>query len=249
MTLMAPANYDAAILPDLAARSVTGIYAQVDTVKRAQYWEGLGADGIVLQSHTSGDHSCFSMDFPIIQCQYARLTDPKLMIAAGWIRPEDLGHYEALGFSTVELVKRAEAYHSRRFDGNLAELIFSWGFREKAPDFDWVHFLTTFRPWKTSMKSQKAMIGFLGSQGMLFPKLPGNRPPIEIRNEALPKEFLEWFKRKNCADTDCDACRYCEKVARTAVRLGTEFLDQVLPLYEKVQADLIDGAFLPGRVS
>lgn len=282
-------------------RVKVGLYAQVDTVKRAQYWEGLGAEGIVLESfsinrdfeklakiraavscdlvlianhfcqpncayqiqhqnghsHASGDHSCFYMDFPLIQCQHARLIDPKLMIAAGWIRPEDMGHYEALGYSTfkllernipsAELVKRAGAYHQRKFDGNLAELIFSWGFTEKAPDFDWLHFLKTFRPWKTSPKFQKAMVGFLGTQGMLFPKLPDNRPPIEIRNEALPREFLEWFKRKNCADTDCDSCRFCEKVAKTAVRLDPEFLAKVLPLYEQVQAELIDGTFLAGK--
>jgi collagenase-like PrtC family protease len=276
-----------------------GIYAQVDTVKRAQYWQDLGVDGIVLESfsinrdfdklekirkavscelvlianhfcqpncayqiqhqnghsHASGGGACFYMDFPLIQCQYERLTDPKLMIAAQWIRPEDLRHYEALGFSTfkllernipsAELLKRADAYHSRRFEGNLAELIFSWGFQKKAPGFRWLHFVRTFRPWHTSSKFRKAMVGFLHSQGMLFPKLPGDRPPIEIRNEALPREFLDWFKRKNCADTDCALCGFCEKVARTAVRLDPEFLGEVLPLYEKVQADLIDGKFLP----
>jgi len=280
-----------------------GLYAQVDTVKRAQYWEGLGVEGIVLESfsinrdfqklekirravscdlvlianhfcqpncayqiqhqnghsHSSGDHSCFYLDFPLIQCQYARLTDPKLMISAGWIRPEDLVHYESMGYKTFkllernipseELLKRADAYHNQRFEGNLAELIFSWGFRKKTPGFQWLHFVRTFRPWHTSSKFRRAMVGFLHTQGMLFPKLPDNRPPIEIRNEALPREFLEWFKKRNCADTDCNACGYCEKVARTAVRLDPDFLKEVLPLYEQVQSHLIDGTFLPGMSS
>jgi collagenase-like PrtC family protease len=177
-----------------------GIYAQVDTVKRAQYWEELGADGINLESfsinrnfeklsrireavqcelilianhfcqpncpfqiqhqngfsHASGADRRFLIDYPLLQCNFRRLRDPALLISSGWIRPQDLHHYEAMGYHAFKLIernipseallKRVKAYAERRFDGNLAELLFSWGFKKYPPRFNWLHFLRTFGP-------------------------------------------------------------------------------------------------------
>ncbi|NNM53476.1 MAG: hypothetical protein HKM05_01980 [Spirochaetales bacterium] len=170
-------------------------------------------------SHASDDHGCFYMDFPLIQCLYERLTDPKAMIAAQWIRSADLTNYEELGYDTFKLlernippdkiVKRVDAYHPRRFDRNLAKLIFSRVFRKRAKGFPSLHFVKTSRSWHTPSKFRGATVGFLHSQGMFFLKLPDNRTPIETQNKVL--------------------------------------LAEVLPQYERVQADLIDENFLTGR--
>lgn len=282
--------------PDFSIK--VGIYAQVDTVKRARYWEDLGASAIVLESfsinrdfkrleeiraavrcdlvlianhfcqpncpyqiqhqnghaHSSGEHCSFYIDYPLIQCQYARLKRPGLMVAAQWIRPEDLARYEEMGFDhfkllernipSSEVLKRVRAYQARRFDGNLAELIFSWGFKERAPDFNLLTFARRFKPWKMKAGFRKRVSEFMHQQGMLFPRLEEGRAPIEIRNQAMPPEFLDWFKRKNCADIDCASCNFCDKVAKTVVKFDPEFIDKVLPEYEAIQEELLDGSWM-----
>jgi hypothetical protein len=68
------------------------------------------------------------------------LADPSQFIKAAWIRPEDLATYAAMGYTTfkllergipsAELLRRGKAYSERRFDGNLAGLLLSYGFKE-----------------------------------------------------------------------------------------------------------------------
>lgn len=274
----------------------TGIYAQVDTVKRAQYWQDLGAEGIVLESfsinrnfpllekiraavscdltlianhfcqpncpyqvqhqnghaHASGEDCRFFLDFPLLECQMARITEPRLMIASPWIRPEDIRHYEALGYTSFKLlerdipsknlVERVTAYHRRQFKGNFADLIFSWGFDQQAPNFSWLYFLKKFQPWKLKGKTQTAIKDFLGSQGMFFP-LKDGRPPIEIRSDKIPDQFLEWFRNKDCSNLDCKTCGFCERVARQTVEIDPAFQADSLRQYQDLKATLLSGKF------
>jgi collagenase-like PrtC family protease len=161
-----------------------GIYAQVDTPRRARFWEDLGADAIVLESfsinrnfrrlaairqavrcdlelianhvclmncpmqtyhqngfaHASDDTGTLFIDYCFMRCSRTRLMDPSQFIKSAWIRPEDLAVYEAMGYTTfkllergipsAELLRRVKAYSERRFDGNLAELLLSYGFKQ-----------------------------------------------------------------------------------------------------------------------
>ena len=161
-----------------------GIYAQVDTPRRARFWEELGADAIVLESfsinrnfrrlaairqavrcdlelianhvclmncpmqsyhqngfaHASDDTSTLFIDYCFLRCSRTRLNDPSQFIKSAWIRPEDLAVYEEMGYTTfkllergipsAELLRRVKAYSERRFDGNLAELLLSYGFKQ-----------------------------------------------------------------------------------------------------------------------
>ena len=269
-----------------------GIYAQVDTVKRAQYWENMGADGINLESfsmnrdfeklarireavhcdlplianhfcqpncpyqiqhqnghaHASSTKRRFLIDYPILQCNRNRFTNPRLMISAGWIRPEDIGHYEALGYSTFKLIernipsedllRRAKAYHERRFDGNFAEILFSWGFKKHPPNFSWWHFMRTFGPWNVSPRRYRMMQDFLRLQGFFYTQ---DHMPVHIDSRKIPADFIEHFKRGNCADRACEQCGYCERIAREAVSIEPEFLEQVLPMYERIESLLVSG--------
>ncbi|NLE75963.1 MAG: peptidase U32 [Chloroflexi bacterium] len=273
-------------------RTRVGIYAQVDTVKRAQYWQDLGADGICLESfsinrdfeklerirqavscelslianhicqpncalqvqhqnafaHASGTRRGFMVDISVIQCNFRRLRDPSLMISAGWIRPEDLRHYEALGYHNFKLIernipsaallRRAQAYAQRRFDGNLAELLFSWGFSQTPPRFSWAHFLHSFGPWHISPTKYRMVLEFLRLQGFFFPL---ERLPVTIDAAAIPADFLEQFRRVRCNDTDCRACGYCAGIAQEAVQVDPAFLEQVTPLYQRLEAALMGG--------
>lgn len=269
-----------------------GIYAQVDTVKRAQYWEELGADGINLESfsinrdfekleriraavkcdlplianhfcqpncpyqiqhqnahaHASGKDRRFLIDYPLLQCNFRRFSEPQLLISAGWIRPEDIHHYEEIGYSTFKLIERnipsenvlqrTKAYSERRFQGNFAELLFSWGFKKHPPKFSWLHLLRTFAPWHLSPKKYGMVREFLRLQGIFFTQ---DRMPIEIDASAIPDDFIEHFKNGICADRDCNQCGYCARIAAQAVHIDPHFLERILPLYAQIESQLVSG--------
>jgi collagenase-like PrtC family protease len=131
-------------------RVKVGIFAQVDTPRRAKFWEQLGADSITLESFSINrdfprlqairqavrcdlqliaNHPCLPncpmqsyhqngiahgsdgsgtnfIDYCFLRCSNMRLEDPSLFIKAGWIRPEDTGRYEEMGFTTFKLLER-----------------------------------------------------------------------------------------------------------------------------------------------
>ena len=271
-----------------------GIYAQVDTVKRAVFWEDLGADAINLESfsinrdldklariraavrcdlplianhfcqpncpyqiqhqnghaHASEERHRFLIDYPLLQCHKRRLGDPALFISAGWIRPEDVHHYEALGYQTFKLLERnipsdallerVKAYAARRFDGNLAELLLSWGFKRHPPRFSWHHFLRTFGPWRVSPTRYGLIRRFLQAQGMFFTRV-SDVPPIVIDSSRIPEAFFEHFRNGSCSDRTCATCGYCSRVASQAVRVDPAFLEEVMPLYRSLESLLVDG--------
>lgn len=271
-----------------------GIYAQIDSVKRAQFWEDLGASALNLESfsinrdletlaairkavkadlvlianhfcqpncghqihhqnghaHASARDSRFLIDYPLIQCQKTRLQNPRLFISSGWIRPEDLGRYEELGYRSFKLLERnipsealvlrARAYHQRRFEGNLADLLFSWGFKKPAPGFSWSHLVRWFKPWKMPWGLSQASLDFLTLQGML---LPTQRQPITIDSRKIPANFLDRFTRGSCRDRSCEDCGYCAKIARDAVHIDEDFLKTITPVYKKMEDGVMNWKF------
>ena len=272
-----------------------GIYAQVDTVKRAKYWEDLGCDTINLESfsinrdfetlvkireavkadlvlianhfcqpncpyqvqhqnghaHASGLNPSFYIDYPIMQCQKNRLTHKELFISAGWIRPEDTARYEALGYTTFKLlernipsdalVERAKAYFERKWDGNLADLLLSWGFKKRPPKWSPVHMLRAFRFWKMPLGLAPTALSFLKGNGMLLYTQEKN--PITIDNAAIPANFLDRFQKGHCNQRDCAGCGYCAGIADRAVTIDPAFLEKMLPVYEKLEDRLVSGRF------
>lgn len=79
-------------------------------------------------------------------CSQVFMNHPVELIKSPFIRPEDIGFYTDLGFdrfklsdrseTTAFLLKTARAYLSRKFDGNLFELVFRGGskFRNGLPE-------------------------------------------------------------------------------------------------------------------
>ena len=72
-------------------------------------------------------------DYYYEKCMSFRVRYPELVIKSPWIRPEDLGAYEALGIDCFKMSGRAntirwiidcmKAYSNRSYDGNLMELL------------------------------------------------------------------------------------------------------------------------------
>jgi len=276
--------------PGLKVR--VGIYAQVDTPRRARFWEDLGADAITLESfsinrdfrrlaairqavqcdlqlianhvclmncpmqtyhqngfaHASDDSGKLFIDYCLLRCSRVRLSDPSQFIKAAWIRPEDLAVYEAMGYTdfkllergipSAELLRRVKAYSERRFDGNLAELLFSYGFKEPVrKESHWTlrHF---WKPRQISPLRLKPLLDLARLQGMLSPVA---ECPVRIDSRQIPAHFVDGFRDRDCASSDCPSCGYCEQIAAQAVTVSPGYRKEVLEKYAQVDAAMATG--------
>lgn len=80
------------------------------------------------------------IDYSALKCSYMRAMDPAEMIKGTWIRPEDISHYEELGFNIFRISSRTQAeewtiramqaYSARYYDGDLCDLVEEYGIVE-----------------------------------------------------------------------------------------------------------------------
>jgi collagenase-like PrtC family protease len=79
------------------------------------------------------DIDTFYIDYCMINCTLQFLHDPAKIIMARWIRPEDTGVYEEMGFtrfkiggrnmSTEWLTRAVKAYSEKKYNGNLFDIL------------------------------------------------------------------------------------------------------------------------------
>ena len=157
--------------------------------------------------HSSQTHQQFDrnyIDTCILNCSVIKFSNPTEVIKARWIRPEDLSHYEAIGInkfkiagrrmSTEWIVRAVKAFSSRKYEGNLIDIIQGFSMTvgvEKDPNAK----LT-----ETVLKESKSK--------------------LIIDNTKLDG-FIDFFKKQNCIAM-CDDCNYCEEWAKKAVFLNKE---------------------------
>jgi collagenase-like PrtC family protease len=269
-----------------------GIYAQVDTPRRARFWEELGADALTLESfsinrdfrrlaairqavrcdlqlianhacllncplqayhqngfaHASDGAGTLFIDYCFLRCSRSRLTDPSQFIKAAWIRPEDISAYEAMGYTTfkllerglpsAELLRRVKAYGERRFSGNLAELLLSYGSQEPVRRESFWALRHFWKPRQANPLRLRPLLELARLQGMLSP-LP--ECPVRIDARRIPKDFLDGFRSRDCAAMDCRACGYCERIAAQAVSIPPEYRAEVLGKYAEIDGTMAAG--------
>ncbi len=197
----------------------------------------------------------FLLDYCFLRCSRMKLADPVNYIRSDWIRPEDLRHYEALGYDRFKLaernaptevmVRRVRAYSERRYDGNLLDLIQGWGFRSGQKPSRYFrrglfwNLRTFLRPWAINPLRLLKIRALAEAQGMLT--LLRRDPPVVIDNRALDG-FLPFFFNVDCHERNCEECRYCHRTAERVVRIDPEFREEVLRRYDEVLEDLRCGA-------
>jgi collagenase-like PrtC family protease len=154
------------------------------------------------------------LQYPGYLCLYRKLTDPVELLKSPWIRPEDLPHYETIGYDHFKITERfkrtplllehVKAYENRRYDGNILDLFTL----PRKGAFTPLHLEYFIKPEHVDILKVSEL-------GKVFDLEV--RELIQMDNRKLDG-FIEHFKTKDCNETSCSSCRYCETMfEKTAV--------------------------------
>ena len=204
----------------------TVLFANIACIYHCHYLaEHACSAGHASQENLGGNKAPAMLDSYLWQCTRRRLVQPQLFLSSRWIRPEDLHLYEALGFkefkiidrsrSTAWLLRAAQAYASRHYDGNLLDILSiemlgdPGGFH---PNIEEQSRKNLFLLDAEELRLQLRM--FRLRQRLLALN-------ITIDNAKL-SGFLEGFRKIRCEETFCDDCRYCHRYAERAVRFDRQ---------------------------
>lgn len=202
------------------------------------------------KNHSSGG---FVIDHCVLECSKNKLKDPSNYLKSDWIRPEDIHHYEEIGFHSFKIVERnlptplmlerVKAYSERRFDGNLLDLIQPYGQADYKPTrkeklIGMLRFSFLVNPFKLNVTKLPALINLAKKRGMLSP-LNGT-PPIYIDNRKLD-DFINRFKSVGCRNVNCSACNHCDEFAKKAITVKPDYQTECLSLYNEVDELLESG--------
>jgi collagenase-like PrtC family protease len=194
----------------------------------------------------------FCLDYCFLQCSKRRLADPVNFIKAVWIRPEDMGQYEDLGYSWFKivergcpgdlLVRRVQAYAQRSFDGNLYELVAPVAQVKSGLGASRLQrlrmALIMARPGKVKMGALLLMKRY--AELALVDSFDKTNAPVYIDNRALDG-FLDGVKSRGCASTLCESCGHCSATAERAVVIDPLYREKTLALAARLDEGLVSG--------
>ncbi len=147
------------------------------------------------------------LQYPGYLCLYRKLMDPVELLKSPWIRPEDIRHYEAIGYDHFKITERFKrtplllghvmAYENRHYDGNLLDLFTL----PRKGAFTPVHLEYFIQPEHVNIMKISELEKVFDLEV---------RELIQLDNGKL-EGFIEHFKTKDCNQTSCASCQYCEK--------------------------------------
>jgi collagenase-like PrtC family protease len=169
-------------------------------------YEHVNHDGHASREGEEDDY-CY-LQYPGYLCLYRKLTDPVELLKSPWIRPEDIPHYEAIGYEHFKITERfkktslllehVKAYENRRYDGNLLDLFTL----PRKGAFTPVHLEYFIKPEHVNIMKISELEKVFDLEV---------RELIQMDNRKLDG-FIEFFKKNDCNQTTCSACGYCETV-------------------------------------
>ena len=168
------------------------------------------------------------VDYCTIRCTLDRLSDVSQNIKCRWIRPEDLRVYEEIGIGmfkisgrampTERILRAAAAYSSRRYDGNLHDI------------------LNVLTP----------KIGFINAVPPGRQMHTGAPPPeLHIDSQALDG-FIDFFRNQDCL-SECGRCDYCRKTADRVIRYDRKEVAAYTTMLSETLDNLSGSGFLARR--
>ena len=203
-------------------------------------------------SRTGDGNKGFCLDYCFLHCSAKKLREPLNFIRSTWIRPEDLAHYQRLGYSNFKLVerscptdllmKRVAAYTSQSFDGNLLEIagpVAQVGREQGATAGQRIRMgMLMFRPFKIKISSLLKTKRY--AQTILFSDFRKGHAPVYIENRALDG-FLAGLMDRSCSNLSCNECGYCAAWAGKAITMDETYRTGALKLADELDRGLLSG--------
>lgn len=188
--------------------------------------------------HSSqSEHSAkgFLIDYNTLRCSIERLKNPSLFISARWIRPEDIHHYESIGYENFKVAGRrmssgwilnaAKAYSERKYEGNLSDILdcAQPGSSDKA----------------LPIKTEKIASGLSTINANSLKKLYQMNPEMPYIDNKSLEGFIEFFK-KDCCTGNCSDCNYCRNYADKVLKLDNCKAHMMREAYNGLYNDLVE---------
>ena len=182
------------------------------------------------------DQYCY-LQYPGYLCLYRKLMDPVELLKSPWIRPEDIPHYENLGYRHFKITERFKrtplllehvmAYENRRYEGNLLDLFTL----PRKGAFTPVHLEYFIQPEHVNIMKISELEKVFDLEV---------RDLIQLDNKKL-EGFIEHFKEKDCNQISCSRCQYCEAVFERVAVVKKEEVRRAAQKVKNFSEKLISG--------
>ncbi len=199
----------------------------------------------------------FCLDYCFLHCTTQRIRDPREIIRAVWIRPEDLALYEEEGYDNFKLVERScpgdlletrvRSYAARRFEGNLWKLVGPVASVKKSqgtPLRQRIRMVTTqLKPENVRIRSLLDMKKY--AEHVIQSRYDRPSDGIFINNRDLDG-YLAGIKKRSLGRADrcreCSDCGYCESWAQKAIHIDPAFREKSLRMAASLDKGTLDGS-------
>jgi collagenase-like PrtC family protease len=182
------------------------------------------------------DHYCY-LQYPGYLCLYRKLTDPVELLKSPWIRPEDIRHYEALGYEHFKITERfkrtplllenVRVYENRRYDGNLLDLFTL----PRKGAFTPIHLEYFIQPKHVNIMKISELEKVFDLEV---------RELVQLDNKKL-EGFIEHFKNEDCNKASCSQCKYCETVFERVAVVKKKEVEQAAQKVRNFSEKLVSG--------
>ncbi len=185
----------------------------------------------------------FYLDYSLIKCSVIRFSSLKEIFKSRWIRPEDLNKYEAMGIDTFKISGRTrstewilnvvKAYVSRKYDGNLIDLLDC----TESPNYK--------AEYRFNMKKYKNLLNYISISPFKSYKNFHDwyftsrkiSDYIYIANDKL-NGFIDFFKNNDCLSS-CEKCNYCEKWAKDSITVNQDEMNKYVNILSELSNIII----------
>lgn len=177
------------------------------------------------------------LQYPGYLCLYRKLTDPVELLKSPWIRPEDIHHYEAVGYEHFKITERfkrtplllenVRVYENRRYDGNLLDLFTL----PRKGAFTPIHLDYFIQPKHVNIMKVSELEKVFDLEV---------RELVQLDNQKL-EGFIEHFKNEDCNKASCSQCNYCEAVFEKVAVVKKKEVEQAAQKVREFSEKLVSG--------
>jgi collagenase-like PrtC family protease len=177
------------------------------------------------------------LQYPGYLCLYRKLMDPVELLKSPWIRPEDIRHYEAVGYEHFKITERfkrtplllenVRVYENRRYDGNLLDLFTL----PRKGAFTPIHLEYFIQPKHVNIMKVSELEKVFDLEV---------RELVQLDNQKL-EGFIEHFKNEDCNKASCSQCNYCETVFERVAVVKKKEVEQAAQKVKDFSEKLVSG--------